>query len=62
MGRAGKVVSHVSSTVVPEDYDFQSVIEASSERLVPDAHRRAVGSIHVAITDARPIASAYGRR
>jgi hypothetical protein len=41
MGRAGKAIRHVSSNVVPEDDYFQSVIEASSERLVQEAHTRA---------------------
>jgi hypothetical protein len=41
MGRAGKPIRCVSSTVVPEDDYFQTVFEAKSERLVREAHARA---------------------
>ena len=41
MGRVGKPIRHLSSTVVPEDDYFQSVLEATSERLVREAHARA---------------------
>lgn len=41
MGRAGKAIRCVNSTVVPEDDYFQSVLEAASERLVREAHARA---------------------
>jgi hypothetical protein len=41
MGRAGKAIRCLSSTVVPEDEYFQSVLEATSERLVREAHARA---------------------
>jgi hypothetical protein len=41
MGQAGKAIRCLSSTVVPEDDYFQSVLEATSERLVREAHARA---------------------
>ena len=41
MGKAGKAITHVSSTVVPEDDYFQSVLKASSGRLVREAHAHA---------------------
>ena len=41
MGEAGKAITHVSSTVVPEDDYFQSVLKASSGRLVREAHAHA---------------------
>jgi hypothetical protein len=41
MTRAGKTINHLSTTVVPEDDYFQSVLQASSEGLVREAHRRA---------------------
>jgi hypothetical protein len=41
MERAGRAIRCLSSTVVPDDEYFQSVIEASSERLVRQAHDRA---------------------
>jgi hypothetical protein len=45
MGQAGKAISYVSSTVVPEDAYFQSVIEATSGFLVREAHAHAGISI-----------------
>jgi hypothetical protein len=45
MERTGKSIRHVSSTVVPEDDYFQSVLEAASERLVREAHERAGASV-----------------
>jgi Protein of unknown function (DUF4242) len=41
MGRAGRSIRYVSSTLVPEDDYFQTVVEATSERVVRDAHERA---------------------
>jgi hypothetical protein len=38
MGRAGRPIRCVSSTVVPADDYFQTVLEATSERLVWEAH------------------------
>jgi len=41
MARAGDPIRWLSSTVVPEDDYFQSMIEATSEALVREAHARA---------------------
>ena len=41
MGRAGKAIRCLSAAVVPEDEYFQSVIEATSEHLIHEAHARA---------------------
>jgi hypothetical protein len=41
MGRAGKPIRCVSSTLVPADDYFQTVFEAKSERPVREAHARA---------------------
>ena len=41
MARAGKPIRWLSSTVVPEDDYFQSMIEATSESFVREAHERA---------------------
>lgn len=41
MARAGNPIRWLSSTVVPEDDYFQSMIEATSEALVREAHARA---------------------
>jgi hypothetical protein len=54
MGREGKAIRCLSSTVVPEDDYFQSVLEATSERLVREAHTRA-GTSFERISVAIPI-------
>jgi hypothetical protein len=41
MARSGREIKYLSSTVVPEDDYFQSVVEAASELLVREAHARA---------------------
>jgi hypothetical protein len=41
MQREGEPIGHISSVVVPEDDYFQSVLAATSERLVRQAHARA---------------------
>jgi hypothetical protein len=56
MARAGKSIRHLSTTVVPGDDYFQSVLQASSERLVREAHRRA-GTSFERISVAIPIES-----
>lgn len=54
MSRAGLPIRCLSSTVVPEDDYFQSVLEATSERLVREAHARA-GTSFERISVAIPI-------
>jgi hypothetical protein len=54
MNQAGKPIRCLSSTVVPEDDYFQSVLEATSERLVREAHARA-GVSFERISEAIPI-------
>jgi hypothetical protein len=41
MSQEGEAIRCLSSTVVPDDDYFQSVLEAPSERLVREAHTRA---------------------
>jgi hypothetical protein len=41
MGQAGKGIRYLTSTVVPEDGYFQSVLEAMSEDLIREAHEGA---------------------
>jgi len=38
LGRAGNAITWLSSNVMPDDDYFQSVLEATSERLVREAH------------------------
>jgi hypothetical protein len=60
MARSGKAIRYLSSTVVPEDDYFQSVLEAASKRLVREAHTRASVSLE-RISVAVPIGDVEGR-
>jgi hypothetical protein len=60
MARSGKAITYLSSTVVPEDAYFQSVLEATSKRLVREAHTRAGVSLE-RISVAVPIGDVEGR-
>jgi len=60
MTRSGKAIRYLSSTIVPGDDYFQSVLEAASKRLVREAHSRAGISIE-RISVAVPIGDVEGR-
>ncbi len=54
MEREGKAVRHLGTTIVPGDESVLCLLEAASEALVTEAHRRAGTTfqrISIAITD-----------